>query len=80
MAEYDPIDIAHVWSKVSIPTAPRHENMCWEWTGSLVKGYGQIKIKGAVKHAHCVTFELTKGPIPDGLYILHSCDNPKCVA
>ena len=52
------------------------ENGCWEWTAGKDKdGYGKYR-KG---RAHRFAYELWKGPIPDGLYILHSCDNPPCV-
>lgn len=78
MADYDPIDVAHLWSKVRIPDAPRHENMCWEWRGSLSKGYGQIKVNGRPLRAHRMAYEVAKGDIPEGMHILHSCDNPKC--
>jgi len=28
--------------------------------------------------AHRVTWEIVNGPIPDGLLVLHHCDNPPC--
>jgi len=57
---------------------------CWLWTGGSVnqKGYGQIGGGGkGAKHilAHRLSYEIHKGPIPDGLLIMHSCDNPSCV-
>lgn len=56
------------------------ESGCHEWTGSLTpNGYGQIHQNGKTAYAHRVAYELKHGPIPDGLYVLHSCDNRKCV-
>lgn len=53
---------------------------CWLWTGSkIVGGYGSIFYEGRSQKAARVLYEITKGPIPDGLYLLHECDNPPCV-
>lgn len=49
---------------------------CWEWTGHrYMNGYGCV----AQRSAHRVSFEINKGPIPDGLIVMHSCDNRPCV-
>ncbi len=53
---------------------------CWEWTGHIgSNGYGQIKAFGRMVSAHVFAFTLYKGPVPDNLQVLHSCDNPSCV-
>lgn len=44
-------------------------------------GYGQIRWGGALGRlvrVHRVMYEAHVGPIPDGLGVLHSCDNPPC--
>lgn len=53
---------------------------CWTWTSSKNSdGYGQFNICGASKSAHRVSWELHNGNIPDGMHVLHKCDNPPCV-
>lgn len=55
------------------------ENSCWLWTSSRKKGgYGGISWKGKQDRAHRIAYSLTYGEIPDGLYVLHECDNPPC--
>lgn len=58
---------------------------CWNWTGKrqvLVGGklgYGSLRRFGRQILAHRRAYELTYGPIPAGLLVLHSCDNPACI-
>lgn len=55
---------------------------CWIWTGSIgTGGYGTIggEHAGRILRTHRVAWELTNGPIPAGLKVLHRCDNPPCV-
>ena len=53
---------------------------CWEWYGPFDRdGYGKVKRHGKTLRAHRVSYEIHKGPIPPGLVLLHSCDNPSCV-
>jgi len=52
---------------------------CWNWQRMLRKGYGYLKSGKTKVSAHRVSWELRHGPIPNGLWVLHRCDNPKCV-
>ena len=51
---------------------------CWEVGLSPNKPYPQIKIGGRNEAVHRVVFQHVKGEVPDGQYILHHCDNPRC--
>lgn len=67
------------WSKVSAGSSLE----CWLWKASVDRGgYGKICAGGegnGWRKAHRVSWELHNGPIPDGLHVLHRCDNPPCV-
>lgn len=55
---------------------------CLEWTAATNGRYGVIKSSDRPHPwilAHRVAYELHYGPIPAGLYVMHKCDNPKCV-
>lgn len=54
---------------------------CWEWKGVVNKaGYGFFAPqKGCHVFSHRFSWEMHFGPIPDGLFVLHRCDNPPCV-
>ena len=62
------------WSRV------KKTSKCWEWQGTKLKtGYGVVSIKGKNIRAHRIAYELTKGKIPQGYGVCHTCDNPSCV-
>jgi len=53
---------------------------CWIWIGYGTKeGYGRLGIKGKKFLAHRLSYQRFIGPIPDGLLVLHKCDEPSCV-
>lgn len=74
------------WSKVDkcgpVPAHVPEVGRCWVWTSTLKGTYGSFrraKTRGAMERAHRVAWEMTYGPIPDGLWVLHRCDNRLCV-
>lgn len=62
---------------------------CWEWTGVKLPvsksgrgGYGTIGLGPGTRdkgYVHRVSYELHKGKIPAGMFVLHRCDNRPCV-
>ncbi len=62
---------------------PEPNSGCWLWEGAHVPfGYGIMGRggRGAGNHyAHRLSYEIYVGPVPDGMKVLHSCDNPPCV-
>jgi hypothetical protein len=54
---------------------------CWIWDGQVgANGYGVLSLTKKTKiYAHRASYELFKGPIPDGLTIDHLCRTLKCV-
>jgi len=76
-------DVDRFWVKVR-----KSAHGCWEWTASRFGGkgkrlYGQYSLTGrngtSNQYAHRVSWEMANGPIPDGLSVLHKCDNGICV-
>ena len=62
------------WAKVD------KSGECWEWTaGTYSTGYGQFWHGSGYGAAHRISWELHFGSIPDGLFVLHTCDNRKCI-
>lgn len=71
------------WSKIDrdgpIPPHMLHLGKCWVWKGGFSNDYGWININGYGQSAHAFSYALKYGPISDGLYICHKCDNSACV-
>lgn len=66
--------VAEFWRRV------RKGRGCWTFrTTDPSSGYGRIFASKRYHKAHRVSWELKHGPIPNGLHVLHRCDNPPCV-
>lgn len=64
------------WAKVD----KKGPDECWEWIGAKNQcGYGEIWDGKKLVLAHRRVWELRNGSIPDGLCVLHHCDNHNCV-
>lgn len=61
---------------------PEPNSGCWLWTAATLPfGYGVLGSggkRGNVR-AHHAAWRLYRGDIPDGMWVLHKCDNPACV-
>lgn len=53
---------------------------CWRWNRSHFRsGYARVKFKGRDTVAHVISWELTNGPVQNGLELDHLCRNRGCV-
>jgi hypothetical protein len=84
MAEHPPVAeevIRRFWAKVD----RRGPDECWPWIGGFGgtrwggKQYGVFRFEGRTVTAHRVSWIIEHGPIPEGMRVLHECDNPPCV-
>ena len=52
---------------------------CWGWRNKPARGgYAHMLWQGKTHRAHRLSWRIHHGPIPDGLCVLHRCDNPMC--
>lgn len=56
---------------------------CWSWSGNkTLSGYGRVSAgakKDGYKLAHRLSWEIhNNSSIPDGMFVMHKCDNPEC--
>lgn len=70
------------WSKVDKSSteikSPHVTSPCWEWVAGVAARYGRFAWNGETR-AHRVSWVLSHGDVPDGLCVLHRCDNPPCI-
>lgn len=53
---------------------------CWNWIGSSRGiGYGRLKHQSKTWAAHRLSYTVFVGPITEGLWVCHRCDNPSCI-
>lgn len=63
------------WPKVD----KRGSDECWPWRGAKSKsGYGIVRVGGKRRRVHRLAYAFVNGPIPEGMHVLHRCDNPPC--
>ena len=66
--------------KIAALSTPEPNTGCWLWLGALNdRGYGRVKQVSRFRRAHIVSWELQRGPVPDGLCIDHLCRVKSCV-
>lgn len=76
-------DYCRLYSKVSQEPGQGPKSDCWEFQGGKHRfGYGMINMSESkasdVTVSHIVAWEISNGPVPDGLFVCHKCDNPPC--
>jgi len=59
----------------------RKTDACWLWAGNIGRdGYGRIRAsKTELLLAHRLSWMIHFVAIPEGMFVCHKCDNPKCV-
>lgn len=64
------------WSKVN----RLGDEDCWEWTAVRnADGYGRFQLYRKIVSSHRASYLMFCGPIPSGMVVMHTCDNPPCV-
>ncbi len=69
------------WARVD-KNGPEHPTLgrCWVWRGQACeRGYGRLRVNGMTTGAHRYSYILSGGSVPNSLWVLHHCDNPRCV-
>jgi len=65
------------YARVGLPTT---EDGCMEWLGHKNHGgYGQLSVHKKMMASHRLSYLMHNGPIPDGMFVCHKCDNPACL-
>jgi hypothetical protein len=83
---YDKTEKASLLERLDRWSMPEPNTGCYIWFGGSYSNYGHgmigVKRAGAktrMMMSHRLAWELHKGPIPDGLNVLHHCDMKGCV-
>lgn len=71
-----------LWARVDKSAGLGPHGDCWEWRGYVhPTGYGQISVdnkRGNTTNTNRAAYMVAKGDIPNGLWVLHTCDNRLC--
>lgn len=72
---------ADFWAQVDLdPEDPDNDAKCWNWLGTCFADgrYGRFHMAGVAYLSHRFAYLDAVGPIPEGLYVCHRCDNTRC--
>ena len=71
-----PNKLENVWAKINVCSSEE----CWPWTGTLVDGYGRMKMCQVPIGVHRIIYYLThpEWSLDSPLHVLHTCDNRRC--
>jgi len=73
--EFDNNFIKRFWDKIDV----RENDICWNWKLSKnAGGYGRVRYKNSMTVSNRIAYAIMYGDIPEGLCVLHKCDNPAC--
>jgi hypothetical protein len=76
----DPNGAAHLARRLANGMAVNTTTGCWEWQRTRNNhGYGLLTVAKRSVYAHRLAFVLAGNELVDGLDLLHSCDNPRCI-
>lgn len=64
--------------RIELHSIPEPNSGCWLWTGAGGR-YGQLLVDRRPRPAHRLSWQVFRGPIPQGVLVLHHCDVPFCV-
>ena len=76
--------VKRFWDNVYVDESqPDNPSPCWLWKGPTFEVNGLVRpyfnIGSKTYRAHALAWQLLRGPIPEGLYLLHKCNNPLCI-
>lgn len=73
--------LAKVKERVDLLRTQHESDDCWPWGETAIRTnwYGRVKVKKTSAEAHRLSHILFVGPIPDGLFVRHTCDFRPCV-
>jgi hypothetical protein len=78
-----PVSLSTIRLHFEAKYTKRSVDKCWEWNGTTVDSgnivYGMFRFRKRMELAHRVSYTFYTGKIPDGMQVLHTCDNGLCV-
>jgi len=73
-----PLWMFSLWIRTMNDLIRKAVDDCFEWRGGKSEGYGRKHFNGRTQFTHRIAWEWANGPIPEGMCVLHTCDNRAC--